>query len=279
MPTRAKLVLLMSAVVATGVATAVAATTSPSPQPYQAHTRHNGRSAAHFLADYDLNHDGKVTKDELNKALSKRFAQASSGGQSISSMQYADFSRKEHCDRAAQYFRRADWNGDGKLSLDEYMAPLHAKFADRDRTGTGVIDCSRRAGANSFGSKGSPHRRTSVARGMCPSNDFNQDGKVTRAEYDKVNAQKFSQAAHGAKVMTFEQFLADGGSRAPGLSGHIFERLDTNHDGKLTLTEFAASQQKQFARLDKNKDGVVTREELATPQSRGNGGRRYSAAP
>jgi len=42
----------------------------------------------------------------------------------------------------------------------------------------------------------------------------------------------------------------------------MFKRLDADHDGKLSLTEFAATDQKMFARMDKNKDGTVTRDEL-----------------
>jgi Ca2+-binding EF-hand superfamily protein len=44
----------------------------------------------------------------------------------------------------------------------------------------------------------------------------------------------------------------------------VFQRLDRDHDGKLTLAEFAASQERLFSRLDKNNDGVITEDELAS---------------
>jgi Ca2+-binding EF-hand superfamily protein len=44
----------------------------------------------------------------------------------------------------------------------------------------------------------------------------------------------------------------------------LFQRLDRDRNGKLTLAEFASSQEKLFARLDKNNDGVVTQDELTS---------------
>jgi hypothetical protein len=47
-----------------------------------------------------------------------------------------------------------------------------------------------------------------------------------------------------------------------------FDRKDTNHDGKLSLEEYVASQKepdaarKRFQRWDANKDGLLSREEF-----------------
>ncbi|MFL6688854.1 MAG: hypothetical protein ACJ8IR_01515 [Alphaproteobacteria bacterium] len=59
-------------------------------------------------------------------------------------------------------------------------------------------------------------------------------------------------------------------SRAEFASSRSFQRLDSNHDGKLTLQEFSASQAKTFARMDKNGDGVITRDELTSRRSYAN---------
>jgi len=44
---------------------------------------------------------------------------------------------------------------------------------------------------------------------------------------------------------------------------HWFDRVDSDHDGKVTLGEFTADAQSQFAVMDLDKDGIVTPAELA----------------
>ncbi|MCI0536952.1 MAG: hypothetical protein L0Z50_17190 [Verrucomicrobiales bacterium] len=51
-------------------------------------------------------------------------------------------------------------------------------------------------------------------------------------------------------------------------AGQLFERLDTNHDGKISGEETAGEQGKRFLRVfDGNGDGIVTREEAGTGAS------------
>jgi hypothetical protein len=55
---------------------------------------------------------------------------------------------------------------------------------------------------------------------------------------------------------------ASGAAFAHPGGGRMFERLDTNNDGKVTLAEAQAGAQARFTALDKNKDGVVSADEL-----------------
>ena len=42
----------------------------------------------------------------------------------------------------------------------------------------------------------------------------------------------------------------------------MFREMDTDHDGKISKSEWMAYQEKQFKRLDKNGDGFITKEEV-----------------
>ena len=108
-----------------------------------------------------------------------------------------------------------------------------------------------------MGGHGEGHAR------FCAENDLDGDGRVTHAEFDQATAKRFSAATGGAKTMSETQFQADALKRYQEMSGHMFDRLDANQDGKLSLAEYSAPDQKLFARLDKNHDGAITADELS----------------
>ncbi len=42
----------------------------------------------------------------------------------------------------------------------------------------------------------------------------------------------------------------------------MFQEMDTDHDGKISKSEWMAFQEKQFNQLDKNGDGFITKDEV-----------------
>ena len=46
------------------------------------------------------------------------------------------------------------------------------------------------------------------------------------------------------------------------MRGQLFDKVDSNKDGKVTLTEAKAEAQARFARIDTNKDGRLTTQEI-----------------
>lgn len=42
----------------------------------------------------------------------------------------------------------------------------------------------------------------------------------------------------------------------------MFRDMDTNHDGRISESEWMAFQEKQFRNLDKNQDGFITKDEV-----------------
>ncbi len=273
MQNRIRYALIAGAVVLAGAGMAGAAMQpAPSNHPQQnAHRaplpRGHGRAGQRFLSEYDLNHDGKVTRDEFNKATGQRFAEAAGGGKLMTEKQFEGFRTHNLHQHADQSFRRADWNGDGRLTYDEFANPIRASFERADKQSAGVIVCHQRNAATV--TKGGHSRRGGGSRGagsFCSRDDLNHDGKVTRAELDQALHRQFSAASKG-NALTKDQFTAMQGSRAETTSARAFQRLDANHDGKLTVQEFSASQQKTFARMDRNGDGVISRDEMTSRRS------------
>lgn len=239
---------------------------------------YSGRSrfADKFLAEFDTNKDGKVTHDEFNKTLAHEFAAATKGAPTMTLDQYAAIHLKDLRDQAGEDFHRIDWNGDGKITADEYMASERDRFEQMDRDGTGEISCSSSRGSRQYGDSPAPSRRSgssgsSGSRGfgsrgkssLCYTYDTNRDGKVTRAEFDKLTQQQFNAFAKDGSL-NGEQYYQLLAAQSRAISARVFQRLDRDRDGKLTLAEFAASQERLFSRLDKNNDGVIRGDELTT---------------
>lgn len=273
--------LLLGAVLAVGTGVAIAGmrgspapaaqnTAAPQFQTYSG----RGQFGQKFLAEFDTNKDGKVTHDEFNRTLAHEFSVATNGAPLMTLEQFANMHLKDLRQQAGDAFHRIDWNGDGKITLDEYMASERDRFEAMDRDGNGVIDCGSSRGGRGGGGAAAPGRgrpggggsRGFGSRGrssLCFADDLNRDGKVTRAEFDKVSQQEFNAFAKGGSLNPEQYYqLLVGQSRA--ISQRVFQRLDRDRDGKLSLAEFAASQEKLFARLDKNNDGVITEDELTS---------------
>lgn len=252
---------------------------------------HRDRLADRLPMEFDANHDGKITHAEFNSVLGSRFNLATHGAKQMSADQFLAMHQSDFAKHTAEMFHRADWNGDGRLTLEEFAAPQRAHFEMMDRSGTGVVLCNPvqsanfQPGATTRGDKG----RFGGSRGFggfgrarfCSEADLSRDGRVTRAEFDTITAKQFTAATNGAATMNLAQFTAEEAARYRDINAKMFKRLDTNGDGRLSLAEFAAPPEKMFDRLDRNRDGVITPDEMKPRFSRrgdssGRGGRSRS---
>ncbi|WCT73426.1 EF-hand domain-containing protein [Sphingomonas naphthae] len=100
--------------------------------------------------------------------------------------------------------------------------------------------------------------------------DANKDGKVTEKEFTAA-----MEAAMAARGDGGGPRRGGGGGRGMGMG--MFDRMDTNEDGVVSLQEARNAAEAMFDRLDANKDGVVSPEERAA--MRGFGGPRGDAPP
>ena len=122
--------------------------------------------------------------------------------------------------------------------------------------------------------------------GMMGHYDANGDGKVSFAEFDSGRNDQFmdmdndsDQALTPAEIDAYmqqrmSQWQGQGGA---GGGGHHheqggdwqkkraddFARSDTNHDGKMSLTEYKAASASRFKDMDSNHDGFVDAGEVA----------------
>lgn len=291
-----KIALLLGAVVVMGSGgIALAHMDGPRPPdgPMQG-LLHRERLADRLLQEYDTNHDGKITRAEYNNVLGTRFNNAARGGKTVTPEQFATMHQGDFQKHAAAMFKRIDWNGDGKLSLDEFAAPQRARFQMMDREGSGSVACG--ATPADYRADGPPQGDRGWGRGrgwggfagghrgrrgfggfgkarFCGESDVGRDGTVTRAEFDAGLTKKFQTATSGAPAMTQAQFTADMAVRFREMTDRMFQRLDKDDDGTLTLAEYAAPQIKLFDKMDRNHDGTIGADEMK-PRFRGGRGDR-----
>ena len=118
--------------------------------------------------------------------------------------------------------------------------------------------------------------------------DSNNDGTLTRAEFDASRAARFEtlDANHDRQLAREEmrsgrergEHGGRGHHRRGGHRGMHLERADANNDGAITRDEFLARPTQMFARLDANSDGVISADERPQRRERGESGRRRADA-
>lgn len=238
-----------------------AQTTRTGDGPMQGLERSNERGADRLQREFDLNKDGRVTQDEMNRTIGARFVMATHHAPTMTMDQFMAVRANAFRQTNDAMFRRLDWNMDGKLSLAEFAAPQRIRFVAMDREGTGVVSCAARGSDGTGG-------RAGLAR-FCTDNDSNLDGRVTRAELDSASTKRFAATTAGAQAMTPAQFALSEQQRYATANARTFRRLDEDGDDLLTVQEFGGAELKLFARLDKNRDKVLAPSELHNRVARG----------
>lgn len=162
-----------------------------------------------------------------------------------------------------------DTNGDGKISLDEYLAAASARFKTIDTQNKGRIDA-----ADIAASPQTLQRNNMIAQHIVSHLDSSGNGYVTRAEFLAAAKTRFAKLdTAGTGQLTPSQFAARGEHRK-GMSGtraqfaqkiaqRRFDKLDANHDGVVTLDEYLAFAGARFDQLDAAHTGTLTAQQIA----------------
>lgn len=92
--------------------------------------------------------------------------------------------------------------------------------------------------------------------------DLDSNGRVTLEELKTVREKRIARAdADGDGAVTLEE-LQEASKRQSKHGARMFERMDLNDDGKVTVAESSEVTTKWFENVDKNGDGGITIGEL-----------------
>ena len=174
-------------------------------------------------------------------------------------------------------FARLDANNRGKVTASEFTASAAARFDQMDAKHAGVLNIAVGAGvprsitradflkqaAIDFATIDAAHRGFITKADLAAAELKVRQQRVAaararmQAEFNKLDTKHEGKLSLGEFMAAAPQAPATAPNGADWLA-----RLDKKHDGKITLDEFRAPALQQFDRLDKNHDGVLTPDEM-----------------
>jgi len=97
------------------------------------------------LATFDSNHDGELSKDELEAGLKALFAKTDTNGDGfLSSSEVRPVNDKLLTNQGGSPI--IDWNADGKIDMTEFASQWRTKFERSDVNSDGILDPRELAG-------------------------------------------------------------------------------------------------------------------------------------
>ncbi len=184
--------------------------------------------------------------------------------------------------------QKMDTNGDGRISLDEYVAAATARFKAADTQNKGALDAADIATAPA-----TLNRDQKIAEFVVKHLDTDGKGYFTKDDVVARAKQRFAKMdKKGDGKLTPDELTAF------GLRGHAhaavtsstdvsnkraefrqkyFDKIDANHDGVITLDEYVAAASARFDKIDTNGSGEVTAQQVAASPRMAKGEQRAAA--
>jgi Ca2+-binding EF-hand superfamily protein len=167
--------------------------------------------------------------------------------------------------RLQKLLEQADRNGDGRVSLDEFLAAADTRFTAIDARHKGSIDAADVASSPQAIERIDRRAERIVAR-----LDTAGSGFVTADEFVAAAQKRFAHLdANGDGHLDATEFGARHGRHGgrgrnrPAAATDRFAELDGNHDGVLDVDEYVSGARTLYAQFDQHHDGKVTAAEIA----------------
>jgi Ca2+-binding EF-hand superfamily protein len=185
----------------------------------------------------------------------------------------------------------------GPLTRAAVQASVQARFAkvDADRDGfvtraeadARIAEARERRGDRMEQRRGRmeqrrermTERRAEMRAGIFDRIDADKNGSISRSEFEAHASARAERRAErrgpdgmrGGRGMRHGRMMRHRGPGAMAggrFGGAMFERMDSDHDGRVSLAEASARALEMFDRADANRDGTVTMEERRAAMQR-----------
>jgi Ca2+-binding EF-hand superfamily protein len=205
----------------------------------------------------------------------KRLALLTFAATALATAAFADGASGGHGGGPGGFLKSADLNKDGVIDQTEFQTTRDKWFADLDANKDGFVTADE---LKAFGDKmhaewAKKHGDHAADKPEGKHGDFSQhilervdtdkDGKISKAEFDAEGSKLFAKLDENGDGKIAQNELPQ--RHWARFGGEMFDRMDVDHDGKVTKAEFQAAGEKMFQRMDKNSDGIIEKDEMSAP--------------